>query len=117
MHTLESFSHQILLAKKYDLPIVIVRPFNIFGPGQIGEGAIHTFIKQALKNETITIHGDGSQVRAWCYIDDMVEAIIKILEGYKEIPTCELRSKKQYIIKKEKITDTLNNCCYYKPVI
>lgn len=73
--------------KKYNLPIVIVRPFNIFGPGQIGEGAMHTFICQALKNETITINGDGSQIRAWCYIDDMVEAIMKILDPTKEVKT------------------------------
>jgi UDP-glucose 4-epimerase len=62
--------------KKYRVPTVILRPFNIYGPGQVGEGALSIFIKQAIKNETITIHGDGSQIRAWCYVDDMVRGVM-----------------------------------------
>ncbi len=65
---------------EYDMPIVTVRPFNVYGPGQTGQGAIHTFINLALENETIYIDGDGSQIRAWCYVDDFVRAIIKCLE-------------------------------------
>jgi nucleoside-diphosphate-sugar epimerase len=57
-----------------------VRPFNIYGPGQVGEGAIHRFIVQALRGEDLTIHNDGSQIRAWCYIDDMVEGLLACLE-------------------------------------
>ncbi len=66
--------------KQYGLPAVSIRPFNIYGPGQVGEGAIHRFIVQALKNEPITIHNDGSQIRAWCYVDDMIEGILACLE-------------------------------------
>ncbi len=66
--------------REYNLPVVTVRPFNIYGPGQTGEGAIQKFIKQALKNETIHIHGDGNQIRAWCYIDDFVNCLIKCIE-------------------------------------
>ena len=62
--------------KKYNLPTVILRPFNIYGPGQVGEGALSIFIQKALKNEKITIHGDGSQIRAWCYVEDMVNAMM-----------------------------------------
>ena len=51
-----------------------VRPFNVYGPGQIGGGAIRAFIEAALAGRDLTIHGDGSQIRAWCYVDDMVEA-------------------------------------------
>ena len=47
------------------LPTTVVRPFNIYGPGQVGEGALRTFIQRAIKNETIEIHGDGTQIRAW----------------------------------------------------
>ncbi|MBO1511734.1 NAD-dependent epimerase/dehydratase family protein [Metabacillus bambusae] len=62
--------------KERGLPTVTVRPFNVYGPGQVGEGALKAFITKALKNEDITIHGDGTQIRAWCYVDDMVEGII-----------------------------------------
>lgn len=67
--------------KQYDLPVVTVRPFNVYGPGQTGEGAIQIFIKRALRDETIRIDGDGSQIRAWCYVDDFVECLMECLEN------------------------------------
>ena len=51
------------------LPTVTVHPFNIFGPGQIGGGAIRAFIEAAIADRDLTIHGDGSQIRAWTYVD------------------------------------------------
>ena len=66
--------------KEFDLPVVCVRPFNIYGPGQTGEGAMQVFIKRALKNENIEIYGDGDQIRAWCYIDDFIECLLKCIE-------------------------------------
>ena len=74
----EHFSFSYM--KQYGVPATCVRPFNIYGPGQVGEGAIHRFIMQALKGEEITIHNDGSQIRAWCYVDDMVEGVVRALE-------------------------------------
>ncbi|MFN2601745.1 MAG: NAD-dependent epimerase/dehydratase family protein [Gemmatimonadaceae bacterium] len=65
---------------QYGLPIVTVRPFNVYGPGQTGEGAIQIFIKRALNDETIHIDGDGAQIRAWCYIDDFVDCLMRCLE-------------------------------------
>ena len=62
------------------LPTVTVRPFNVYGPGQIGGGAIRAFIEAALAGRDLTIHGDGSQIRAWCYVDDMVDALLACLE-------------------------------------
>jgi UDP-glucose 4-epimerase len=62
------------------VPSVSVRPFNIYGPGQIGGGAIRAFIEAALAGADLEIHGDGSQIRAWCYVDDMVEALLLALE-------------------------------------
>src|ERR671938_1057837 len=62
------------------LPTVSVRPFNVYGPGQIGGGAIRAFIEAALAGRDLTIHGDGGQIRAWCYVDDMVEALLLCLE-------------------------------------
>lgn len=70
---------------EYGLPIVTVRPFNVYGPGQTGEGAIQAFITRALKNEEITIHGDGTQIRAWCYVDDFVDCILRCLSNEKAI--------------------------------
>jgi len=66
---------------QYGLPVVTVRPFNVYGPGQTGEGAIQNFIKKALKNEAIFIHGDGVQIRAWCFVDDFVDCIMRCLES------------------------------------
>lgn len=66
--------------KQFKLPVVTVRPFNVYGPGQTGEGAIQIFIKKALKNEDIHIDGDGSQIRAWCFVDDFVDCLIRCVE-------------------------------------
>lgn len=65
---------------QYQLPVVTVRPFNVYGPGQTGEGAMQIFIKRALRNETIHIDGDGAQIRAWCYVDDFVECLMRCIE-------------------------------------
>ena len=62
--------------KELDLPTVTVRPFNIYGPGQVGEGALRTFVLRALKDENIVINGDGTQIRSWCYVNDMVRAVL-----------------------------------------
>jgi UDP-glucose 4-epimerase len=67
------------------LPVAVVRPFNVYGPGQVGEGALRTFIMRALKNETITINGDGTQIRAWCYVDDMVRGTLICMEHPKAV--------------------------------
>ncbi len=66
-------------------PCVTIRPFNIYGPGQIGEGAIQIFIKNAIRNKTIEIHGDGDQIRSWCYIDDICQGILLVLEKEQAI--------------------------------
>jgi UDP-glucose 4-epimerase len=67
------------------VPIVNLRPFNVYGPRQTGESAISTFIKQALKHEKIVIHGDGTQIRAWCYVSDFVEVMHKIILSERSI--------------------------------
>lgn len=67
------------------LPVAVVRPFNVYGPGQVGEGALSIFIQRALKNETIRINGDGTQIRAWCYVDDMVRGTLLCMEHPKAV--------------------------------
>lgn len=71
--------------KEFGLPTISLRPFNIYGPGQVGEGAIHVFIRRVIDNQTIEIHGDGDQIRSWCYIDDMIEAIFLCLTRERAI--------------------------------
>jgi nucleoside-diphosphate-sugar epimerase len=65
---------------QYGLPALSIRPFNIYGPGQVGEGAIHRFIVKALAGEPLQIHTAGAQIRAWCYVDDIVDAVLLSLE-------------------------------------
>jgi UDP-glucose 4-epimerase len=71
--------------KQYGLPTVTVRPFNVYGPGQTGEGALSIFIRRSIRNEDILIFGDGSQIRAWCFVDDMVDGVMACLEHPKAI--------------------------------
>lgn len=70
---------------EFGLPTVSVRPFNVYGPGQTGEGAIQVFITRSIKNEIIEIHGDGDQIRAWCYIDDFVDCLVRCIENPRAI--------------------------------
>jgi len=63
------------------LPTVTLRPFNIYGPNQIGVGAIHHFAKRAIDHEELVIHNDGSQIRAWCYIDDFVQGTLLAMKS------------------------------------
>lgn len=65
--------------KEFGLPSCSIRPFNVYGPRQVGEGAVHHFIRRALAGEDLTIHNEGSQIRAWCYIDDIIEAVLLCL--------------------------------------
>jgi UDP-glucose 4-epimerase len=62
------------------LPTTAVRPFNVYGPGQVGEGAMRAFVLRAINNKNIEIHGNGTQIRAWCYVDDMVEGVLLAME-------------------------------------
>ena len=71
--------------KQFKLPALSIRPFNIYGPRQVGIGAVHRFIVKAIKNEEITIHNDGSQIRSWCYIDDIVDGIMLCLEKKESV--------------------------------
>jgi len=67
--------------KEYQLPYTIFRFFNTYGPYQTTDFVIPKFLVSALKNEPITIYGDGSQSRTFTYIDDNVDTMIKIFEN------------------------------------
>jgi dTDP-glucose 4,6-dehydratase len=64
----------------YGLPIVIVRPFNNYGPRQHPEKVVPRFITQALADEPLTVHGDGHASRDWLYVTDDAEAIERVIE-------------------------------------
>jgi UDP-glucose 4-epimerase len=71
--------------RQLGLPVVSVRPFNVYGPRQVGEGAVQIFATQALLDQPITIHNDGRQVRAWCYIDDLLDGVLACLVRHEAI--------------------------------
>ncbi len=61
------------------MPVVTVRPFNVFGPRRLGAHAVLGFVLNSLMGNPIEVHGDGSQIRSWCYIEDFCDAIIEML--------------------------------------
>jgi len=73
--------------RQHKVKIKIARIFNTYGPRmQINDGrVISNFIVQALKGEDITVYGDGSQTRSFCYLDDMIEGLIRLMNTPDEI--------------------------------
>lgn len=71
--------------RQHGVDIKVVRIFNTYGPNMRGDDGrvVSNFIVQALKGEDITIYGDGSQTRSFCYVDDLVEALIKMMNSRK----------------------------------
>ncbi|NLZ75862.1 MAG: SDR family oxidoreductase [Erysipelotrichia bacterium] len=69
--------------RQYGVDIRVVRIFNTYGPNMLKNDGrvISNFIVQALNNEDITIYGDGTQTRSFCYVDDLVDGLIKMMEN------------------------------------
>lgn len=67
--------------RQHNLNIKVARIFNTYGPGMsVGDGrVVSNFIVQALKNNDVTIFGDGTQTRSFCYVSDMIDGIIKFM--------------------------------------
>ncbi|MDI6892757.1 MAG: SDR family oxidoreductase [Actinomycetota bacterium] len=67
--------------RRYGLDVVIVRIFNTFGPRMRGKDGrvVPNFIQQALSNKPLTVYGDGSQTRSLCYIDDLIDGLLKAM--------------------------------------
>jgi UDP-glucuronate decarboxylase len=91
--------------RKYYVNVCVIRIFNTYGPymSKTDGRVIPNFINQCLKNEDITIYGNGSQTRSFCYIDDMLYGMIKMMEsqetgpiniGNPEVYTVKLLAKK-----------------------
>jgi len=73
----EQLTHRY--GEKYGFKPFSVRPFNVYGPRQTGEGAISNFLRAAAKGEPLVVYGNGAPVRAWCYVSDCVDAVMAIL--------------------------------------
>lgn len=73
--------------RQYDLQIKVARIFNTYGPNmQINDGrVVSNFIVQALRNEDITIYGDGNQTRSFCFVSDLVDGLISLLFSPKDV--------------------------------
>ena len=73
--------------RQHNLRIRVARIFNTYGPRMhINDGrVVSNFIVQALKNEPITIYGDGSQTRAFCYVDDLIEGCVRLMNAPDEV--------------------------------
>lgn len=69
---------------QHGVPFVGIRPFNVYGPGQVGEGVISYFLHNCLRNEAIKVTGDGAQSRTYCYIDDFVAGIALLLDNLEQ---------------------------------
>jgi len=71
--------------RQHNLDIKVVRIFNTYGPRMVANDGrvVSNFIVQALKGEPITIYGDGKQTRSFCYVDDLVDGMIKMMQTEK----------------------------------
>lgn len=69
--------------RQFDLPIKVARIFNTYGPRMHPSDGrvVSNFIVQALKNEPITIYGDGSQTRSFCYCDDLIDGLVRLMNS------------------------------------
>lgn len=74
--------------RQHDLPIRVARIFNTYGPNmQPDDGrVVSNFILQALRGDDITIYGDGQQTRSFCYVADMVEGLVKLMDNQQQHP-------------------------------
>lgn len=68
-------------AQEYAIDVVTIRPFNVYGPRQIGEGAIQQMTLNALKGQDLTLYNDGTQIRSWCYISDFIRGLSEAIFG------------------------------------
>lgn len=103
--------------QEFSLPVKIIRPFNVHGPGlSLQDGRVTPdFIRDALKNEPITILSDGKATRSFCYISDAVEAIFMILLSDADGEVFNVGSGEEITI--ETLARTINNLFDGKPGI
>jgi len=74
--------------RMHGVEIRVVRIFNTYGPRMLPDDGrvVSNFIVQALRGEPLTLYGDGSQTRSFCYVDDLVEGLIRLMNGSQTGP-------------------------------
>lgn len=87
--------------RQHGLDIKVIRIFNTYGPKMdIGDGrVVSNFIVQALRGEDITIYGDGSQTRSFCYVDDMIEGMVRVMNNAQGIGPINVGNPGEFTIK------------------
>src|SRR6516165_2324224 len=73
--------------RQHQLPVKVARIFNTYGPNMLPDDGrvVSSFIVAALRGEPLTVFGDGSQTRSFCYVDDMVEGLIRLMDSPPEV--------------------------------
>ena len=86
--------------RQHNVDIKIIRIFNTYGPRMAENDGrvVSNFILQALKNEDITIYGDGSQTRSFCYVDDLVRGMISLMNSEDFIGPVNMGNDGEYTI-------------------
>ena len=106
--------------RSYNLDIRIARIFNTYGPRMAANDGrvISNFIVQALKGDKITIYGDGSQTRSFCYIDDMVNGLISLMNSSYQKPI-NLGHPREYKIKElaKKVKEKINSKLVFANIV
>ena len=87
--------------RKYNLNAVIARVFNTYGPkmSENDTRVIPKFLRQAARNQPLTVQGDGTQTRTFCYVDDLIDALIRVMEKGRKGEVYNLGSDKEMTIK------------------
>ena len=107
--------------RNHNVDIRIARIFNTYGPNMNKDDGrvVSNFINQILNNKDITIYGDGSQTRSFCYVDDMVNGLIKLMDSEKYIGPINIGNPHELTIKnlatiiKDKIRESSSQIKYY----
>ena len=87
--------------RENQVDIRVVRIFNTYGPRMLPDDGrvVSNFIVQALKNEDITIYGDGSQTRSFCYVDDLIEAMMLVMEQEDTVGPINIGNPNEFTIR------------------
>jgi len=109
--------------RQHKLPIKVARIFNTYGPKMLPDDGrvVSNFIMQALQGHDITIYGDGNQSRSFCYVDDLVEGLIRLMNSKEELTgPVNLGNPREFTIKElaEKVVEVTgaNSTVIYKPL-
>jgi UDP-glucuronate decarboxylase len=73
--------------RQHDMPIKVARIFNTYGPGMRPDDGrvVSNFIVQALRGEPLTVFGEGTQTRSFCYVEDLVDGLIRLMASPAEV--------------------------------